>query len=63
VVTHDPITGNDYHGLARGNPSRTERVVLADTCQIIVPLDQAEASRQRDEAERLHAEALRMREL
>ena len=60
VVTHDPIDVNAYHGLARGNPSKTERVNLADTCQIVRPLDQTEAAKQRDEAEKLRAEALRL---
>ena len=63
ALSHDPIAGNEYHALARGNPSKSERVVLAETCEIIRPLDQAEAAKQRAEAERLRAEALGSRTL
>jgi hypothetical protein len=59
AVSHDPLEENDYHGIAAGNLSKTTRVALAETCEIIRPLDQAEAMRQREEAERLRAEALR----
>lgn len=49
VTTHVPETGNDYHGEARGKPSRTERRTLADTCEIVVGLDGDQAQRFLDE--------------
>jgi hypothetical protein len=57
TVAHVPIEGNDYHGEAKGKPSRSERDNLAKTCEIIVDLDGDTARRHEDE--RLAREAKR----
>ena len=49
VVSHVPICGNDYHGEARGNPTRESRDALASSCEIIVTLDGDAAQRHHDE--------------
>lgn len=48
AVTHEPIPDNDYHGEARGKPSRTSRNSLASTCEIVVPIQGDDAQRHLD---------------
>ena len=62
-VIHKPVNGNDYHGEARGNASKTERVKLADTCEVIREIDQAEAEKQKRLDEEAKAAALRSNEI
>lgn len=56
-VSHDPLEINDYHGIAAGSASRSERRALAASCEIVRPLDQTMAMRQKEEAEKLAADA------
>lgn len=57
-VKHQPVVGNDYHGYAKGKLSKTKRVALANSCEIIVELDKTQARQWHEESERLKAAAL-----
>lgn len=55
AVTHDPLEEteeheeNDYHGIAQGKLSSAKRGRLADTCEIIIPIEGDVAQRHHDE--------------